>query len=456
MRFVSRSPNIVYFVCHDIGRHMGCYGAQVQTPCLDAFAREGTIFNRAFCNSPACSPSRACAMTGQYAHSTGAVGLSHMGWPLDLRHRTIVDALNDADYETVLSGVNHERHPRTDRYQVDLTRTWDDWKTERAVRNALDYLKARDCSRPFYLNIGSQQPHASTWHLADDLHGGVVPPEDVWMPPYCADTPATRGQFGRFQAAIRYMDRHFGALLEGLDSLGLTEDTVVVFTTDHGIAVPRSKGTLYERGVEIALLVRLPGADGAGRRVDPLVQNIDFAPTLLELAGAPVPPEMQGRSFRALLTDGAYTPHEAIFAERNFHGERAHRGAEGYVDRYDPVRAIRTPDFHYIRWFRPDIKPRPLLPWEVSDAEGGIEGKLPDDAWPASDLRRNPEELYHVAIDPQEFVNVADRPEYRHIKSDLADRLSQWMRDTGDFALQDDPPPRPEPPGWGPGWPASD
>jgi arylsulfatase A-like enzyme len=424
----------------------------VDAPNLEAFAGQSVVFENAFCNSPACTPSRACAMTGRYAHTTGCVGLSHMGWPLDLSERTIVDYLNEAGYETVLSGVNHERHPRTDRYEVDVTETWEDWHTERAVGNAVAHLERRDRDRPFYLNVGSQQPHASTWSHADDMYGGAIPPGDVWVPPYCPDTPLLRRLLGRFQAAIRYMDEHFGRLMAALDELSYSENTIVVFTTDHGISARRSKGTLYDRGVEITLMVRLPDCTGAGTRRGHLVQNIDFAPTLLEAAGRSVPDEVQGRSFWPLLTGGSYEPHDAVFIERNFHGERPHRGADTYIDRYDPIRAVRTPDFHYIRWFRPEVKPRPLLPFELP-AHWEEQSERLDSAWPESEEPRNDEELYHVRHDPQEFVNVVDRPEYRHVRADLRRRLEQWMKATDDFALRGEKPERPEEPGWGPNWP---
>jgi arylsulfatase A-like enzyme len=442
--------NILYFVVHDIGRYAGCYGALVATPAIDAFARSGVTFTNAFCNSPACSPSRICAMTGLYAHTSGGVGLAHMGWPLSQDVPTIVDYLNDAGYETAHSGMEHERHPGQNHYQVELQRHWVHFDTERGVDEALAWLEARDRSRPFYLNVGSLQPHPSTWHKTDTLHGGPVPPEDVYVPPWLPDCPAVRSSFGRFHAAIGYMDRHFGRLVAGLSSLGYDDDTIVVFTTDHGIAAPRAKGTLYDRGVEIALIVRLPAGAFAGARRDELIQNIDFVPTLLEAAGAPRPEPLQGRSFWPLLSGRPYIPNEAIFLERNFHGERRVYGKPGdYVDRYDPVRAVRTPDFHYIRRFDPTVKCRPWLPFEIApDAAtlaADIEAALPPPGKPRPEL-----ELYHVAKDPLEFVNVAGRPEFRHVQADLARRLETWLQATDDFVLRGEVPTRPEPPGWGP------
>ncbi len=455
---MNTHPNILYFIAHDVGKHLGCYDVPVSSPCIDAFAREAVQFEHAFCNAPACSPSRICAMTGLYAHTSGGVGLAHMGWPLPATVPTIVDYLNAAGYETIHSGMEHERHPGLNHYQVDLQQHWVHFDTQRGVDEALAYLAQRDRGRPFYLNIGSQQPHASTWDKTDRMYGGAVPPEDVYIPPYLPDTPGLRRDFGRFQAALRYMDTHFGRLLDGLRQLGHDRDTIIIFTTDHGIAAPRSKGTLYDRGVEIALLVRLPNAARAGTRITHLLQNIDNVPTLLEAAGAPIPSQLQGRSFWPLLAGGAYTPHERIFVERNFHGEHRLHGVKGdYVDRYDPVRAVRTNDFHYIRWFDPTIKCRPWLPMEYPAA------RLPasesaDFCLPPPSAPRAEVELYHVRHDPQEFINIAGRPEFRHIEADLAGQLQRWMEATDDFVVRGDVPRRYETPGWGPwtGMPGSE
>ncbi len=426
-----KQPNILYFVCHDLGQHLGCYGARVSSPNLDKFAAQSAVFENAFCNSPACSPSRSCAMSGMYAHNNGGIGLSHMGWPLPQSVDTVTEFLGRAGYETIHSGVAHERIPETNHYEVELEEEWEDWQAHNAIGKAIDYLERRDRDRPFYLNIGTQQVHASTWHR-QDLHGDPTPPEDVWVPLYSRDTPHLREEFGKFQATIDFLDQNWQKLMDALDRLDYTRDTVIIFTTDHGIANPRSKGTLYERGVEIALIVRMPGCEGAGRRFTEMVQNIDFLPTCCEAAGAPIPDQAQGKSFWPLLEGrtGNYQPHDAVFIERNFHGESSRSLEDPYEDVYDPSRAIRTPEFHYIRWFRPSIHPQAPIPWT-----GG--GPRPH------------EELYDLRHDPQEFVNVADRPEYRRIKETLAGRLQKWMEDTEDFVLTGDVPKRPQEPGWG-------
>lgn len=444
-----QSPNILYFVCHDLGRHLPVHHVPLEAPNLEQFAAGATVFDQMHCASPACSPSRNCAMTGLPAHQTGGIGLAHMGWPLPDPVRTIVDRFNDAGYETIHTGMQHERHPGAQRYHVDFQYHWRDHCAERGVTRALDYLSRRDRTRPFYLNIGSQEPHPSTWSKVEERYGGLVPPDEVYLPPAVADTPANRERFGRFQAVIRYVDDHFGRLLDGLKNLGHDRDTLVVFTTDHGINHARGKGTLYDAGTEICCIARLP--DAKPRRTDALSSNLDFVPTFLDLAGLPIPDELPGRSLLPVIRGETDHLHAAIFTERNFHGE--HRtmpaGDDPFdtpqvVDRFDPVRAIRTGRYHYLRWFDAGVKPRAPLPWEFGDqADGWHDQTAPRNQRPA-------EELYLVANDPLEHFDVAQRPEFSRIKAELADQLHRWMVETDDFLLRNETPARYETPGWGP------
>lgn len=441
-------PNIIYIVCHDLGKHLGCYGAMVASPNLDRLGAEGVQFNLAFCNAPACSPSRACAMTGKYSHTNGEIGLSHMGWSLAQDQRTVVDCFNDGGYETGHFGLNHERHAGENHYQIDEERTWSDWKAANAVDRTIDYLESRaDPDRPFYLNVGFSETHAP-WHSKSYPE---VAPEDAYIPTYSADMPQLREELAGFQGAILYMDGLIGRLREQIDRLGYRRNTILVFTTDHGIDNLRAKGTLYDRGVEVSLLMQLPEAMRNGIVVDDLIQNIDIAPTLLEAAGIDVPPDMQGKSFWPVLSGSAYQPHEALFIERNFHGQRpwlGDRWAEEHTDVYDPVRAVRTKDFHYIRYFDPGAWPRLPLPHEIAQVASDCD-RYYRSPWPLLTGPRAEEELFHVTHDPGELRDVATQPEYAAVKQDLAERLDAWMRQTDDHVLTGAVPQRPDEPGWG-------
>lgn len=442
-------PNILYFVCHDLGRALGCHGAGIPTPHLDAFAAQGLRFNNAHCASPACSPSRACAMTGLYAHNSGAIGLSHMGWPLDLKWQTTVDDFNAVGYQTILSGINHERHPRTDRYQTDLTKNWEDWKLPNAVDNALSALKARDPSIPFYLNIATQEPHACIWKDVGSRIPAMPESWPGWMPPGMPRTPALEEAFRRFAAAVCFMDAEFGRLMAGLDKLGLTENTLVVFTTDHGMSGPRGKGSLYGLGTEIALMMRLPGVLPTNACRNGAISNIGFRATLAEAAGIPPVSSCQGRSFWPYALGGTAPPDPEIFLERNFHGETPWRTEPDYVDVYDPLRAVRTDTHLYIRNFTPAAKPSEPRPDAVSLANSGWESwhaswELPADSRPD-------EELYDLKADPLELNNLAGDPAHLETLNSLRAMLAQWMKETGDF-VPGPPPQRPEPTGWGSHW----
>ena len=433
-------PNIIYLITHDTGRFLGCYGRPIPfTPNLDRFAARGIQFNHAFCSAPCCGPSRNCAMTGKYSHVTGTIGLGGMGWCLPDEELTIVDYLNDAGYHTAHIGFCHERHYGRMRYQLDGVAGGDErlWKCDSrlVVDNAIEYLRTRDRSRPFYLNLATNETHAS--HLSGvmtERHGGPVPLDQVWVPPTEPDLPPLRQRFAHWYASLRYFDHHFGRLLAAIEREQLLANTIIVYSTDHGVGCQRGKGHVYEVGVEIALLMHLPGQLRNGDRVDHLIPNIDFLPTLLEGVGLPSPAGINGRSFWPLLAGGEYRPNDAVFIERNFHGERPSRHEGGFVDKYDPQRLVRTREFAYIRHFCPHARPRPWYRHEITGYEElpGREGNM----MPPENQSRPAVEFYDLRHDPWEQQNLAGRPEYAAVERDLAARLDQWMRDTNDPALR--------------------
>jgi arylsulfatase A-like enzyme len=183
----------------------------------------------------------------------------------------------------------------------------------------------------------------------------------------------------------------------------------------------RSKGTLYDRGMEITLLMRMPGTIEAGLRAGQLIQNIDVAPALLEAAGVTAPQRMQGRSFWPLLVGGSYEPHDALFQERNYHSD------------FDPMRAVRTRRHHYIRNFDPEAKRR-WLPAEVTEVSEDPELKFVA-IFPERTEPRPHEELYDVTADPVEKRNLAGDPSYADVLADLRGRLDDWMESVGDPLL---------------------
>jgi len=271
-------------------------------------------------------------------------------------------------------------------------------------------LSARD--RPFYLEVGFEEPHRPYGF------GGAQPDvtRGVAVPGYLPDAPESRQDMAAFQGAIRQMDAGVGRILSALDELGVADTTCVIFATDHGAAMPRAKCTLYDPGIEVALLWRWPSAGlGGGRVVSEMVSNVDVTPSLLEGLGLPLPPPMQGRSIWPLLTGRAYAPRSEIFAEKTFHTY------------YEPMRAVRTLDHKLIVNFEvsttvdvpTDIRSSPIYPLMLSEF-GGV---------------RPPVEFYDLQADPWEHKNLADRAEVAAIQADLRRRLLRWMEQTDDPLL---------------------
>jgi arylsulfatase A-like enzyme len=213
------------------------------------------------------------------------------------------------------------------------------------------------------------------------------------------------------------MDAAAGSVLAALDKAGRAEQAIVVFTTDHGLAMPRAKCTLYDPGLEVALIVRWPGGgfDGGPARSE-LVSNIDVLPTLLEAAGAPLPAGLQGRSFMSLLRGDAYEPRKSIFAEKTFHSY------------YDPMRCVRTERYKFIRNFETAFAVE--IPGDIQ--QGAI---FRADPFRYSTDRTDMVELYDLERDPAEIHNLAGAPGVEAVEKQLSEELWRWMRETGDPLL---------------------
>jgi N-sulfoglucosamine sulfohydrolase len=342
------------------------------------------------------------------------MGLAHApyGWRLDPRERHTAQLLADAGYTTTLVGMQHliERGSAHELgYQRVLPVAPADAEALGAVALLRD-LAGQD--RPFYLEVGFEEPHRPY-----DF-GGAQPDQTrgVAVPPYLPDLPESRQDLAAFQGAIRQMDHGVGTILAALDDLGIAESTCVVFATDHGAAMPRAKCTLYDPGIEVALLLRWPAAGLAdGRVVSELVSNVDVTPTLLEGLGLAVPANVQGLSFWPLLQGSAYTPREEVFAEKTFHTY------------YEPMRAVRTMNKKLIVNLEvstsvdvpADIRESPIYPRMLPQLNGV----------------RPPVELYDLLDDPWEQRNLAGHPEVASVQADLRRRLLRWMKETDDPLL---------------------
>ena len=271
-------PNIVYLHSHDTGRYVQPYGHQIPTPNIQRLADQGLLFRQAFCAAPTCSGSRACLLTGQWAHVNGMTGLAHRGWKLRDYGRHIVHPLREVGYWSALVGEQHiSAHPDVLGYDhvVEIGTT----RVHSIAPAALQLLRSR-LPRPFFLSIGFFETHREFFEpssVRDALYG--APPTQL------PDTADTRADMAAFKASARSLDQGVGAVLHGLDEAGLADDTLVVLTTDHGLPFPGAKGTLTDRGLGVMLIIRGPGGFYGGHVTDALTSHVDIYPTLLEFAG---------------------------------------------------------------------------------------------------------------------------------------------------------------------------
>ena len=409
-------PNIVLIVCHDLGRHLPCYGVRgPATPNIDRLAAEGAVFDQYFATAPLCSPSRGSIFTGTYPHTNGLMGLVNRGWDMPDRTPTLAQTLREGGYVTYLFGFQHEKKDARRSGYEHLMQVRGPHHAEAVVPALVEFLHgARDATRhnPFLAVVGLSEVHRpfkQPRYTPGD-------PAAVAVPGYLPDEPGVREDLADLQGLVEAVDTQVGLLLDTLRDTGLERETLVVLTTDHGIAMPGAKSTLYDTGIGTALVMRWPGVVPAARRVDALLSNVDLFPTLLAATGLAAPATVQGRSFWPLLVGGEYTAHDAVYAEKTYH------------DAYDPKRAIRTGQYKYIRNFEPG--PDLVLPADIAA------GPSAPAVAPRTQRPRPEEELYDLEADPWEQTNLAADPAWAAVREELRTRLLAWMTDTADPLLR--------------------
>jgi N-sulfoglucosamine sulfohydrolase len=411
---MNTAPNVVIITLHDTGRHFHCYGVKtVQSPNIDALATDGIRFTRYFTTVPVCSPSRGVMLTGRYPQSNGLMGLTHgpWDWSFNPGERHLSHLLQEAGYRTALFGIQHES---ADVSTLGFDDTHAQRTTEGVRPTCLDIAAsfrdfaqtAQAKAQPFYAQIGffeTHRPHEFGGVEADDSLG-------VTVPPYIeADATAVR-EFALQQGAVRRADEAVGIISQALLETGLDENTILVFTVDHGIEFPRAKWFCYDAGIEIAFIIRWPGGGIAGGQTcDWLLSNVDFLPTLFDLIDIPIPDNVQGESFSDALKDVDGPPsREAIYG----------------IFQSKEIRFIRTDRYKLIRNFAP----RRLLPVPVPMENPPVLG--------ANAPRCPVAQLFNLETDPLETINLAEDPTHAHIFRTLDDKLWSWLEDVGDPILQ--------------------
>lgn len=419
--------NLLYIHTHDSGRALSPFGVKAPTPNLEAFSRTAVTFQNCYCVGPTCSPSRAALLTGQYPHQNGMLGLAQRGFSIDYT-RHLAQFLGRNGYHTALCGIQHEAgwyldggnwktigyhedlsHPTAPYAKQDLNR----WDMENA-KTAARWLKERDGQQPFFLSYGMHCTHRPFPVEVDP----TVNENSAVPPPPIPNSPQTRKDFAQYLTSAKWADDCIGVVLTALKEAGLEEDTVVFFTTDHGIANPYSKCSLYDSGIGVALIFRVPGAAANGQVCDSLVSHLDVFPTLCDVLHLEKPDGLEGVSFAPCLTDPEASVRDAVFAEVNFHTS------------YEPIRCIRTNRYKYIRYFDET---------HLTTNPSNTDESLTKDFFAQygfQQAKKPREALYDLVYDTGERNNLIQSPDYAEVAEDLRRRLEAEMERTHDPLLK--------------------
>ncbi len=419
-------PNIIFLTCEDISPNLGCYGdPDALTPNLDKFAAQGARFTRAFTHAPVCAPSRSGLITGMYPTTLGS---HHMRSKLTKTPPLFVDYLRKAGYTVCWPTAGGGGIGKTD-FNFDVPKGWvdvtADWtKQPEVLKEPFFAIYNITVTHESQARATKAQQVKNTARLQPSEHRD---PAKVKLPPYYPDTEATRKCVADYHDNITAMDYAMGDVLKMLDAKHLSDNTIVVFFGDHGSGLTRCKRWPYDSGLRVPFMVRWPGKIQPGSVRDDLVCFLDLAPTVLALAGAEVPSQMQGR---VMLGDKTQPPPKYLFAARDRMDET-----------YDRIRSVRGPRYRYIRNFHPElpyfqyINYMDEMPILQDWRRLAFAGKLNETQMLFMSRTKPREELYDLENDPYETVNLAlaESVQLQNVRQEMSAALDKWMVDTKDL-----------------------
>lgn len=416
----DRRPNILWIVSEDNQPFLGCHGYRLaRTPTLDRLAAEGVLYENCFSQAPVCAPSRFTLISGMYATSCGPA--HHMRaqgrCPRDMRGFPAY--LREAGYYCTNNAKTDYNAP------IDMKDTWDESSNRATYRN-------RPPGRPFFAVFNHEITHESRQFPAarakQPALDAPTDPAKVELPPYHPDTPEFRADWANYFDQMARLDQQVATLLKQLADDGLMEDTIIFYYGDNGGTLPRSKRFCYDSGLHVPLIVRFPSKyqhlapAGPGSRIESPVSFVDFAPTVLALAGVRAPGYMEGHAF--LGPDAR--PQQYAFSFRNRMDER-----------YDFVRTARDARYRYIRNYNPHLpwgqhvsymfQQRSVQVWHDLYKQGKLAGPQKT-FWE----EKPAEELFDIQADPHEVNNLADNPQHRQVLERMRAALRDHMLRTRD------------------------
>lgn len=426
-------PNILFFLADNWSwPHASALGdATVKTPVFDRIAREGVLFNHAFCPVPSCSPTRSCILTGRAAHQLEEAANLWSAFPG--KFSVFTQQLQDAGYEVGFSGKGWS----PGRF---VEYGWSENPVGKQYQNFSVFMEQRDVSKPFFFWNGNTDTSHNKWNYEPEGWADLDS-KTVSLPPELPDSEDVRLSMLAYYGGVGRIDADAGRCIAELEQRSLMDDTLIVYTSDNGWQMPRGLANCYDSGTRIPFAVRWGKNLAAGRRTDEFVSLTDLAPTFLQLAGLKIPDVMTGKSFAdVLLEQPSHIQRDHVFLERERHANVRH-GNLSY-----PIRGIRTKEFLYLWNLRPDRWPAgdPKVYFAVGDygdvdnskAKLFILASSSDPAVvPFFELnfgKRPAEELYDLNKDPQQIHNVAGILEYAASQKMLRAQVERWMRDTAD------------------------
>jgi len=428
---LSKKPNILLIIADDLSKTVPLYGDNtITTPGMDGVAKDGVVFERAYCTASSCTPSRASILTGQYPHQLTEGGNLHGTLPM--KYANYARILAENGYRVGLQGKGWG--------PGDFEKGgYKENPAGKSYKSFENFMQNQPEDTPFCFWIGSHDPHrpyspSLKVNLGIDSMRAKVP---VWLP----DSNVVRQDFLDYYAESKRFDQTIEKAIALLKEKGIYDQTLIVITSDNGMPFPRVKANAYDISTNMPLIMRWGGHFMKGKRTAEMVSFVDLAPTFLSAAGLEVPASMQGQSLLPLLETGkSKHPRTEIFSERERHAY-VRTDNMGY-----PMRAIRTDRYLYINNLRADRWPagNPENPESnrfYGDIDDGGTKKLMVENRdnPAYEMlstwsldKRPAEELYDLEKDPDQLKNLARDPGYAKVLQDLFRRLMKWRKETKD------------------------
>jgi len=425
----KKRPNILWITTEDMSPHLGCYGdSLVSTPVIDQLASKGVCYNNAYASAPVCAPARSSIITGMHQSSIGSHHMRSNGrFPEGLKY--FPQLLREEGYYC----TNNFKEDYNLHYNT--SDIWDESGVNAHWRNR------NNSEQPFFAVFNFLGTHESATNSKEkhlrftkDLPKNVLlKPGDVPVPPYFPNTPLVKELMTRYYNNIAALDVYVGDILKELEEAGLEDNTIIIFYSDHGAGLPVHKRWLYDSGLKVPFIVRMPEKFnklipyGKGTTTNELVSFVDLAPTALNLAEIPVPKNMQGRAF---LGEILTKKREYIYASRDRMDER-----------YDMQRAVRDKRYKYIRYYEPS---KPFIQYMNTPEKGAImmeirsshkAGNLPRAGVKLMAQKKPLEELFDLKDDPLELNNLAENPNYNEILKKMRQAHTDWSVKVADGGL---------------------